>query len=83
MLRRRYFVVSGEGPALDGYLGASTPGWSVSSGYSSWIDYDRNVSTVEGGVAAVRGGQWEKILAADTMHVALNIHAVAPEAYQP
>eukprot|EP01043_Picozoa_sp_COSAG02_P018851 COSAG02_NODE_892_length_16138_cov_14.599875_5_plen_55_part_00 len=48
----------------------------MSSGYSSWVDYLRSMSTLEGGVA-LRGGEWTRNLEADTMNVTFNIHAVA------
>ncbi len=72
----QYYIVSEEAPDLDSYFSVAKPGWSVSSGYSSWVDYDRNMSTIEGGVA-LHGGEWSRNLEADTMNVALNIHAVA------
>ena len=34
-----------------GYLSATASGWSVSSGYLSWLDYDRAMATVLGRVS--------------------------------
>ena len=50
------------------------PGWSVSSGYKSLIDYDRAASTVAGTVTQF-GDQrgWVEGSVVDTMGVALNL----------
>jgi hypothetical protein len=70
----KYYVVSNEAGGT-GYFAVAKPGWSVSSGYSSWMDYDRNRSTVVGAVERHVDGTWqESVEEGDTMGVALNFH---------
>ena len=70
-----YYIVSEE-QATDGYYAATRPGWSISSGYRSLIDYDRDVATVVGSVTKYGDARgWvEETSVADTMGVVLNLY---------
>lgn len=69
-----YYIVSEE-QAKDGYYAVTRPGWSISSGYRSLIDYDRDAATVVGSVTQYKDARgWVETSVADTMGVALNLH---------
>ena len=81
---QKYYVVSQEataatpGQADSGYYSVSRPAWSVSSGYKSLIDYNRDAATVVGSVTKFDDARgWMESLVEDTMTVALNLHVVA------